>query len=252
MRKYRNATNHSKENHRLYGIRKKMIERCYDETCDRYKDYGGRGIKICDEWMDDFDEFADWSKANGYQLGLTIDRINNDGNYEPDNCRWITKREQNRNKRTNKIVEYNGVEKPLVEWCEELGLKYDPIHNRLEKGWSVEDAFNTPLASEYESFASICRRHGLNHSTVRDRMVKFGWTLEEALNTPCHGRSKRPRDLSNGYFGTAKCKVCGKEFTKHNSRQIYCGDRCRAISKNKSFRETGMVIDGRKSTAGAS
>lgn len=239
MRKYRNATTLSKENHRLFGIRKGMIDRCCNPDSKRYMDYGGRGITICHEWMDDFDNFADWAKENGYELGLTIDRIDNNGNYEPHNCRWITKKEQNRNKRTNVMIEYHGETKPLIVWCEQLGLRYDPTHNRLEKGWSVEDAFNTPLANESESFSAMCRRHGMSPSVVRDRVKRFGWTLEDALNTPCNGRGKMPRNLSDGYFGTATCRICGKTFTKHNSRMIYCGEKCRVYAKtHKSMRVT--------------
>lgn len=242
MKKYRNATTLSDENARLYRVLAHMKKRCYNSDSERYKDYGGRGITICQEWLDDFDNFADWAKSSGYQIGLTIDRIDNNGNYEPDNCRWITKREQNRNKRTNLLVTYRGETKPLIEWCEQLGLRYDPIHNRIEKGWSVEDAFNTPLASEHESFASLCRKHGVNQATARDRIEKFGWTLEDALNTPSLGRGKRPRAIE---WGNAICSVCGKEFTKHNFKQIYCGDKCRSISKRISYRKTGQVIDGR-------
>lgn len=242
MRKYRNATTLCEENRRLFGILKNMKKRCYSPDCDRYKDYGGRGITICQEWLDDFDNFADWAKANGYALGLTIDRIDNNGNYEPDNCRWITKKEQNRNKRTNLLVTYRGETKPLIEWCEQLGLRYDPINNRIKKGWSVEDAFNTPLASEHESFSSMCRRHGMNPATVHDRVTKLGWTLEDALNTPSCGKGKRPREIE---WGTAVCSVCGKEFTKHNFKQIYCGEKCRHISKRISYRKTGEIIDGR-------
>lgn len=232
MRKYRNAVTDCPENRKLYGIRLKMIERCTDPSADRYKDYGGRGISICDEWLKDFDEFADWAKANGYSDGLSIDRIDNDGNYEPSNCRWITKREQNRNKRTNVMVTYKGETKPLIVWCEELDLKYDPIHNRITKGWDVEEAFETPLTSEYESFASKCRRYGINPGTARDRIVKFGWSEEEALTTPSHPIGWHKKIT----FGTAICKVCGKEFTKKITRQVYCSEQCHRDSKHAWFK----------------
>lgn len=221
------------DNHKLYGIWKKMIERCTDSKCDRYKDYGGRGINICHEWLDDFDAFADWSKDNGYASGLTIDRINNDGNYSPENCRWVTKREQNRNKRTNLMVEYRGEIKPLIIWCEELGLRYDPIHNRITSGWEVDKAFNTPLASEHESFASMCRRHNINPGTAYDRIHKFGWTLEDALNTPAqHKGSWIKKD-----FGEAVCPVCGKTFTKNGFRHKYCTEYCHRDSKHAWYKK---------------
>ena len=79
-----------------------MKTRCYNPKFIYYNNYGGRGIKICDEWLNDFGKFYDWTINNGYKEGLTIDRINNDGNYEPSNCRWITRAEQNRNQRKSK------------------------------------------------------------------------------------------------------------------------------------------------------
>lgn len=231
--KYKNSLSTKNPiNRKLYGVRRKMIQRCTDPKCDRYKDYGGRGIQICDEWLYDFDAFADWAKANGYEEGLTIDRIDNDEDYKPTNCRWITKREQNRNKRTNVMVTYRGETKALTTWCEEFGLKYDPIHNRIHEGWDVEKAFNTPLTSEYESFTSMCRRHGINPGTARDRIVKFGWTLEDALNTPAGKIGSHRKE-----YGQGICVVCGKPFVKHMGRQKYCSKQCHDNSKRVWFKK---------------
>lgn len=229
MRKYRNVTT-IPENRKLFGIWSHMIRRCTDSTCDRYSDYGGRGIIVSNEWMSDFDNFADWSHENGYEIGLTIDRINNDGNYEPSNCRWVTRREQNRNKRTNKIVCYRGESKPLIEWCEQLGLRYDAIHNRIEKGWSVEEAFEVPLASTYKSFEQICREHGVSGRLVRDRTIRLGWDMERALNTPAMKRGQ------NGYLDGLrdehrKCLFCGNNYRVHQGGQRYCSAECREQAK---------------------
>ena len=89
--------------HPIYSIWEGMKKRCYIQTCKAYKNYGGRGITVCNEWHNDFQPFYDWSIKNGWQKGLTIDRINNNGNYEPSNCRWITMKEQARNTRVNKL-----------------------------------------------------------------------------------------------------------------------------------------------------
>lgn len=95
---------HNMSSSKLYKVWQGMKTRCYNKNFIYYKNYGGRGIKICDEWLDNFNTFYKWAINNGYKEGLTIDRINNDGIYEPSNCRWITRAEQNRNQRKNKRV----------------------------------------------------------------------------------------------------------------------------------------------------
>lgn len=129
----------------LYNTWNRMIHRCYDDTNPKYYRYGGRGISVCDEWRNDYDTFYNWAINNGYQLGLSIDRINNDGNYEPSNCRWATKKQQQRNMCRNKMITYNGETHCLSEWCEMLDLSYDLIRHRLYRGWKPERAFETPI-----------------------------------------------------------------------------------------------------------
>lgn len=137
-------TTHGLKKTRLYRIWNNMKDRCYNENCKDYFKYGGRGIKICDEWIDNFQMFYDWSMNNGYSDNLSIDRINIDGDYEPINCRWTTNKVQCRNRRNNLLLEYKEQTKSLAEWCEELNLDYHLVYDRLCKNWSVERAFETP------------------------------------------------------------------------------------------------------------
>ena len=102
---------------KLYSIWATMIHRCEDEKREKYKDYGGRGISVCEEWHDT-NAFMDWAFANGYEEGLQIDRIDVNGNYEPSNCRWVTPKENSRNRRNTVFLTVDGETKCVAEWCE--------------------------------------------------------------------------------------------------------------------------------------
>ena len=122
-------TKHGHRNSRLYRIWQGMITRCFNQNHSHYKDYGGRGIIVCDEWKKDFQCFYDWAVANGYSDDLTIDRIDNDGNYEPSNCRWATRKEQTRNRSITKKIS-------IAEIAEIDGISYQAAYSKyvLRKG----------------------------------------------------------------------------------------------------------------------
>jgi len=115
---------HNKSNSKLYYIWKNIKGRCICKNNKSYKNYGGRGVNICKNWMDSFIEFYNWAINNGYKEGLTIDRIDNNGNYCPENCRWVSFKEQANNRRNNICKEYKGKYKTLSEWASFLGVKY--------------------------------------------------------------------------------------------------------------------------------
>lgn len=118
-----------------------MKDRCYNKNNKRYPDYGGRCITICDEWLNDFMSFYNWSIENGYNENLTIDRIDNNSSYKPSNCRWVDHKTQVRNRRNTKLFTYNGRTKPLAEWCEIQNLKYNIVSSRINKlNWPIEKA----------------------------------------------------------------------------------------------------------------
>lgn len=135
---------HGKRHTRLYTIWSGMRRRCYEVTNPKYKDYGGRGIVVCEEWKDDFNNFYLWSMSHGYKDNLTIDRIDVNGNYEPSNCRWATNKEQANNRRSNKLYSYKGKTQNISQWANEFKIPYHKLHERLKKGWNIDKALNTP------------------------------------------------------------------------------------------------------------
>lgn len=137
---------HGMSSTKLYKIWKNMKARCYNPRVDRYPHYGGRGISVCKEWHM-FIPFRDWAFSSGYKEGLSIDRIDVNGNYSPCNCRWVTMKEQALNKTTNHLIAYHGITRSITEWAKAFGITYGTMHDRLKSGWSMEKISSTPLLS---------------------------------------------------------------------------------------------------------
>lgn len=138
-----NRITHGGTKTRLYKIWKSMRIRCNDQNDSSYVHYGGRGISICEEW-NDFEAFREWAYSHGYTDNLSIDRIDNNGNYCPENCRWADWITQANNKRHNHFLEYNGEKHTLAEWSRITGIGYHKLKDRINKcGWSVEKSLTT-------------------------------------------------------------------------------------------------------------
>lgn len=131
-------TTHNQTGTRLFNVWRNIKERCENKNYKTYPHYGGRGIRLCDEWHD-FEVFERWAKTHGYGQGLTIDRIDVNGNYEPSNCRWVTPKQQARNRRKTVFLEHNGEKRSLAEWAEVLGEKFTTLQWRYYNGWSAEE-----------------------------------------------------------------------------------------------------------------
>lgn len=142
-RGYYGLPTHRETKTKLHEIWANMKNRC-GETKSHDKNYYGRGIKVCDEWMK-YDNFSKWAKENGYKEGLSLERIDNDGNYCPENCTWIERSKQQRNKQKTHWVEFQGKRMPLVEACEISGVKYNTAYERLNRGWTVDETFTIPV-----------------------------------------------------------------------------------------------------------
>ncbi|MNK81961.1 hypothetical protein D3C87_1017220 [compost metagenome] len=136
-------TTHGQRYTALYQVWHRMKDRCYRETNPSYASYGGRGIAVCDEWRNSFEAFAAYVGEPLF-LGAELDRYpNNDGNYEPGNVRWATRKEQANNRRSNRVLEWEGRSKTVQEWGEYFGIDPQLIRNRLRHGWAVPRVFST-------------------------------------------------------------------------------------------------------------
>jgi hypothetical protein len=148
---------HGLTEHPLYQVWADMKTRCFCPTSFNYADYGGRGISVCNEWRSDFIVFYNWGINNGYKAGLQLDRYpNNDGNYEPNNCRWATSRQNRNNTRTTRRAEINGVTKTASEWAEETGININCISERIRSGLNgYEAVYGKPRQKKYKKHMNL-------------------------------------------------------------------------------------------------
>ena len=181
--------------HGMYGTRMNNIwanmrTRCNCKTNKDYPNYGGRGIKVCKEW-DQFINFYKWSMDNGYKDNLTLDRIDVNGDYCPENCRWITIYEQQSNRRNNVFIEYNGERHTIAEWCRITGLTVGTITSRLSSGCPLDEVFRKGRKRIFRSGVyivdgvrmsrtEICEKYGINHHTFGTRRSR-GWSIDEII-----------------------------------------------------------------------
>ena len=146
---------------------------------------------MCDEWINNPGSFYDWSINNGYKKGLTIDRIDVNGNYEPSNCRWVTKEVQDNNRRNNRNITYNGKEKTLAQWAREYNINIVTLSDRLKAGLSIEEALNKPVIKsggkllfeingETKLLSEWCKIHNINYQTAWKK-IKNGKSIETVL-----------------------------------------------------------------------
>ena len=154
---------------RLYKVWLNMKQRCYNPKNDNYYLYGKRGIKICEEWKNSFSAFEEWALKNGYNENAprgqcTIDRIENDKGYSPDNCKWVTIGENANNKRTCLMYDFGGKKQSLANWARELGIDYNALLSRMHRnGFNFEEAIiprkNGSRHLDYEAFAELKKKY---------------------------------------------------------------------------------------------
>lgn len=186
----RKPKTHGKRYTKLYYIWSNMKNRCFNKKCKDYIFYGARGISVCNDWRS-FEFFDEWAIENGYREGLSLDRIDNDRSYCPENCRWVTMNEQFNNRRSNHYIEYNGENKTITQWAKEYGMTEQMLSGRLRKGWSMEDALTRskkePKTIEYNgvtyTISEFSKKHGLPYYIVNSRL-RSNWDIDRIINTP--------------------------------------------------------------------
>lgn len=180
-----------------------MKQRCFNPNNHKYKDYGARGITVCDEWMD-YHIFKKWSFENGFEEHLSLDRIDTNGNYEPSNCRWVDYKKQANNKRNNRLIVFEGEEYTLAELSDKTGLEHSTLALRLDKGMTPEEAVYKTLNYDYifvemngekHHLKKWCRILDLPYKTIHAR-IKRGWEPKKALNTPVRKGNYRRNDTA--------------------------------------------------------
>ena len=182
-------TTHGKTHTRLYKIFAGMKRRCFNKNEKAYKNYGGRGIKICNEWLSDFMNFYNWAMANGYSDDLTIDRIDNNGNYEPSNCRWVNYKEQARNRRQNLLITYKGETHCLSEWAEIVKIDDKVLSYRLKNNWSIEKVLTTPERKITKGKKVRCIETNEIFKSTKYAGEKFNINYSD-ISACCNGRQK--------------------------------------------------------------
>lgn len=197
---------HGKSYTQLYLAYGSMISRCHSPTNFHYNNYGARGIEVCAAWRVSYEDFESYVAQLPHfgEEGYSLDRIDNDGNYEPGNVRWATEIEQHRNKRTNRMITHDGRTQCLLDWAREAGITQQSLAARLKRGMSMKEALETPRQSGIDHIVSYggkeqcleawAQEVGINRSTLLYRLSN-GWDVERALFAPVRGK---PRTVDAG------------------------------------------------------
>ena len=184
---------------RLGRIHHNMKTRCTNPNYDKYQYYGGKGISVCDEWMKSYDAFEEWALSHGYNDTLTLERVDTNGNYCPENCKWASIKEQANNRSTNHFLTYNGKTQTIQQWSEDTGLSASCITQRIKAGWDTdriltEQNHNTNY-HRYITYNGITKRlyewakeFGISYKVLQNRLDLHHWPIEKALFTPVNQR----------------------------------------------------------------
>lgn len=185
---------HGLTKHRLFATWNAMINRCHNPKNAAYSYYGGRGVGVCERWRDPAAFISDMAPT--HKDGLTLDRLDNNGPYSPENCSWVSRAEQSYNRRSNVYLEHDGKRQAISKWAADLGVSPRTLWARIDRGWSHSDAITVPFGPTIKRASLVtyrgvtdtiynhARRAGLNPVQVAQRVQRSGWSVEQALETP--------------------------------------------------------------------
>lgn len=231
-------TKHGLSRDRIYPVWQAMIRRCENPENEHYKDYGGRGIKICDDWHD-VGKFATWAYSNGFDPKAktgecTIERRDVNGNYCPDNCFWANMKTQSRNKKNNRLMKINEDSKTLVEVSENVGILATTISGRLRRGWSVDKAISTPVDKRVGGNLkpTICMNDGKTYCSLIDAATAYGLSYDKVRRAIDTGK-----DVDGYIFLTKKDGVKKVDYETFVNLNNLC---CECDSETCVFNPEGI------------
>lgn len=163
---------HGQAGTKLYQRWVSMKQRCRNPNNKCYKHYGGRGIKVCDEWNNSFESFFKWAHESGYDESLTLERIDNNGNYEPSNCKWVSMEEQSNNRRSSHYLQYNGQKMTISQWSKHTKINENVIYDRLNNNWPIGEV----LGFEPHSYPRHYELGKYKHTLKKATQAKSGNT----------------------------------------------------------------------------
>lgn len=230
---------HGGNNSRLYMAWCNMKGRCYRPSMKGYHNYGGRGIEVCDEWRDSFIAFRKWALENGYKEDakrgeLTLDRIDVNGDYCPENCRWISNKEQQNNRQYNRLITYNGETKTLAQWSEQFDMCYKTLQKRIEK-WGVDKAFTQKILTREEVRGTRYKRaRAVSQYDFSGNLIKE-W---DCISSACE---------QNGYFSSSISACCKrKALQAHGYVWRYAGEPFDSDFRNRIKAVVQYSRDGKE------
>lgn len=189
-------TIHGMSREPLYNIWTTMKARCLSTKSKAYPIYGKRGITICDEWKENYPQFKKWAIEQGYKKGLTLERIDNNGPYNPQNCTWASRTIQANNRRNNRLISFNGKTLTMAQWSKRTGIKQHTLRRRIVAGWPIDEALSGELRKDVkysfdgksQPLKEWAAQTKIGYSTLRNRL-NSGWSIEKTLTKPTSKQS---------------------------------------------------------------